>query len=177
MKSKQTLRPQALERLKHFSGNARERQEHDLLAQLVANPVYQAAKLVGIFMPLGFENQLPLSLVTQSDKSFAIPKVLNDHEMMFTAYHPNLTLESSRLGVLESDQTQAVYPDLIIVPALAWRADGYRIGFGKGYYDRYLRQYPAQTIGLAFDFQVIDFQVEAHDKKVDLLITYETKTQ
>jgi 5-formyltetrahydrofolate cyclo-ligase len=128
-------------------------------------------------MPLSFENQLPSALVTQSDKDFAIPKVLNAQEMIFTAYHSDVTMESSTLGVLEATDSEQVFPDLIIVPALAWRKDGYRIGFGKGYYDRYLTQHPTQTIGLAFDFQVIDFEVEAHDKKVDLLIQYETKTQ
>lgn len=62
--------------------------------------------------------------------------------------------------------------DLILVPGLAFDRRGGRIGFGKGYYDRFLEQVRAPKIALAYSFQIIsDVHAQAHDVKMDYIIT------
>jgi 5-formyltetrahydrofolate cyclo-ligase len=86
-------------------------------------------------------------------------------------------LESVFYGLFEPiiEKTIEVMPrdiDLLIVPGLAFTREGFRLGFGGGYYDRYLPQYNGKTISLAFDFQVIpQFTIEEHDIPVSTIIT------
>ena len=63
--------------------------------------------------------------------------------------------------------------DLIFVAGLAFDREGYRIGYGVGYYDKFLKKVPkALKIGLAFDFQIVDkLPREAHDFPVDMIVT------
>ncbi|WHX99319.1 5-formyltetrahydrofolate cyclo-ligase [Neobacillus sp. DY30] len=86
-------------------------------------------------------------------------------------------LESVFYGLLEPkiEETTEVKPediDLLFVPGLAYTREGFRLGFGGGYYDRYLENYPGKTISLAFHIQVIpQFPVEKHDIPVSKIIT------
>ena len=63
--------------------------------------------------------------------------------------------------------------DAVIVPAAAWAEDGYRLGYGAGYYDRFLSRNPrAVRIGLGLEVQVVPcVPHDAHDLPVDLLVT------
>ncbi|HSV43334.1 MAG TPA: 5-formyltetrahydrofolate cyclo-ligase [Candidatus Bathyarchaeia archaeon] len=63
--------------------------------------------------------------------------------------------------------------DLVLVPALAFDRQGYRLGRGAGYYDRFLESFPhIPHIGLAFDFQILDrLPVEPHDRPVTKIIS------
>ena len=62
--------------------------------------------------------------------------------------------------------------DLIVVPGVVFDRQGYRIGFGGGYYDRYLSDFEGKRIALAFDEQVIEaVPRESHDLPVHILIT------
>jgi 5-formyltetrahydrofolate cyclo-ligase len=65
------------------------------------------------------------------------------------------------------------YLDLIVIPGLAFTADGYRLGRGAGVYDRFLSTIPGHTvkIGVCFAFQVLlKIPIECHDAKVDALV-------
>ncbi len=62
--------------------------------------------------------------------------------------------------------------DLLIIPGLAYTLKGYRIGFGGGYYDRFLEKYHGFTLSLAFDDQIVsDLPIEEHDLPVAKIIT------
>lgn len=62
--------------------------------------------------------------------------------------------------------------DLAVVPALAFSKDGYRLGYGKGYYDRFLDKNPCVSVGLSFDELLFDEIIHfEYDKKVDIIIT------
>ncbi len=88
-------------------------------------------------------------------------------------------LVAGRHGILEprSDGTIAVCPreiDLVVVPGVAFTRYGYRLGYGGGYYDRFLAQEApgAVAIGLAFEVQMAEcLPVESHDRPVDMVIT------
>ena len=62
--------------------------------------------------------------------------------------------------------------DVMIVPLVGYNNDNYRLGYGGGYYDRYLIDYHGKTIGLAFTFQKIeDYIPEEHDMPLDVILT------
>ncbi len=84
-----------------------------------------------------------------------------------------------RFGILEPCPTgidhQADEADLIVVPGVAFDLSGHRIGYGKGFYDRFL-QHPGRTahlIGLCHDFQLIDGAIPAdsHDIPMEIIVT------
>ncbi len=63
------------------------------------------------------------------------------------------------------------YIEVIIVPAVAFNTKGYRIGYGKGYYDKFLPKTDGIKVGFAYDFQIVDFQHDLHDFPMDYIIT------
>ena len=76
--------------------------------------------------------------------------------------------------VVPEDEPDAGWPDLIVVPGLAFTRTGDRLGQGGGWYDRFLsaRSRHAVAIGVGFDLQVVDeLPVEEHDVRVDAVVT------
>ena len=108
-------------------------------------------------------------------KTIIVPKVVN-HEI-----EPSLIIDfdnliAGKFGILEPiEATKIAYKniDLVLVPGIAFDKDGHRIGYGFGYYDKFLKKVPkAIKIGLAFDFQVVDkIPRETHDFPVDMIVT------
>jgi 5,10-methenyltetrahydrofolate synthetase len=61
---------------------------------------------------------------------------------------------------------------VLLVPLLAFSKEKHRIGYGKGYYDCYLKDYKGLKIGLAYDFQFVpSFEIDEHDVPLDILVT------
>lgn len=111
-------------------------------------------------------------------KQVAVPKCHpQNKKLTFRILTEFSQLESVFYGLLEPVEalTTEVTPaeiDLLIVPGLAYNHQGYRIGFGGGYYDRFLQQYKGATASLAFHNQVIEnMPVEVHDIPVSKIIT------
>ena len=114
----------------------------------------------------------------EAGKEVVVPKCNpKDKTLTFRKITEFSQLESVFYGLLEPiiEQTMEVYPediDLLFVPGLAYTSEGYRLGFGGGYYDRYLTSYYGKTLSLAFHFQVIpQFPIEKHDIPVSKIIT------
>ncbi|MFB5662055.1 5-formyltetrahydrofolate cyclo-ligase [Alteribacillus sp. HJP-4] len=79
-------------------------------------------------------------------------------------------------GIFEPDPDKTIFrqgteADLIIVPGLAFNQEKYRLGFGGGYYDRFLPETNAVTCGLALHFQICRLPLEAHDVPLNAIIT------
>ncbi|MCM3389942.1 5-formyltetrahydrofolate cyclo-ligase [Ureibacillus chungkukjangi] len=118
----------------------------------------------------------------QLKKKVVVPKCNSkDRSMKFYEIEHFNQLENVYMDLQEPNPecTQLVHPeeiDCIIVPGIVFDKKGYRIGYGGGYYDRYLSRFDGMLISLAFNLQVIDdVPKESFDIPVDLLIT-ETET-
>ena len=62
--------------------------------------------------------------------------------------------------------------DIALIPGIAFSKKGDRLGFGKGYYDRFLSEFRGTKIGICYDFQILsDIPVSSHDVKMDYIIT------
>lgn len=85
-------------------------------------------------------------------------------------------LKPGAFGILEPCQTiDAEHPaemDLILVPGIGFDHHGHRLGYGRGFYDRLLKDSKGLKVGLAFDEQLVEeLPIEAHDIALDLIIT------
>lgn len=100
-----------------------------------------------------------------------IPKVIDQQTMIFLAPEH---LEKGTLGILEPSGTKEIDKsniDVMLVPMVAFQYL-YRVGYGKGYYDRYLKDFQGLKIGIAFDMQEVDDYVpNPFDQKMDLIVT------
>jgi 5-formyltetrahydrofolate cyclo-ligase len=111
-------------------------------------------------------------------KTVVVPKCDPKHKRLhFRTLDRFSQLESVFFGLYEpieaeTDEVMSGEIDLLIVPGLAFTKDGYRLGFGGGYYDRFLTQYHGRTISLAFDLQIVAcLPIEPHDLPVAKIIT------
>lgn len=111
-------------------------------------------------------------------KKIVVPKCYpKTRKMEFREITDFSQLESVYYGLLEpiEDKTRLIHKediDLLLVPGLGYTVEGFRLGFGGGYYDRYLQDYSGHTISLAFHSQLLeDLEVESHDIAVKKIIT------
>ena len=85
-------------------------------------------------------------------------------------------LKVNNMGIPEPVSNKIVYPDLILVPLVGFDKNKFRLGYGGGYYDRYIEKIGKfkkfKTIGLSFAFQEIkQLPINKFDKKLDFIIT------
>ena len=78
--------------------------------------------------------------------------------MNFFPWKKNEVLSVNKFGLLEPIKSHAEIPDVMLVPVLAFDSEKFRLGYGKGFYDRYLNKYLKKfknilTVGVAFSFQ------------------------
>jgi 5-formyltetrahydrofolate cyclo-ligase len=129
---------------------------------------YQKAHVIAIYYPMRGELDV-LDLMKDTDKMFCFPKI-DRNDMHFYAVNQYTIFEQSKFGVMEPTNGSTVESmDYMIVPAIAMSKDKYRIGYGKGYYDRYLATHTiGHTVGVIYDFcEIRSFDVDPHDQALD----------
>tara|TARA_Y100000588_G_scaffold120097_1_gene131472 strand:+ start:164 stop:466 length:303 start_codon:yes stop_codon:yes gene_type:complete len=85
-------------------------------------------------------------------------------------------LQVGKMGIPEPSKLKKVYPDIILVPLVGYDKYNYRLGYGGGYYDRYIQKIKkikkTLTVGIAFSFQKVNkLKVSNHDKKLNFVLT------
>ncbi|WAM32917.1 5-formyltetrahydrofolate cyclo-ligase [Caldicellulosiruptor morganii] len=110
-------------------------------------------------------------------KRICVPKVVDREKMIAAEYRKDSKLKRNRFGIVEPEETLEVEPsdiDICIVPLLAFDRSLNRIGFGKGYYDRFLKEVSPSCLkaGIAYYFQrVPKIFAEMHDVELDIIVT------
>ncbi len=126
----------------------------------------------GEFDPMPALRQLAQTL---PDVQFALPVVdPAARQMRFMAWAPHEALQAGTYGIaVPLDQSRRVEPDALLLPCVGFAPAGLRLGYGGGYYDRYLAgRGDVYTIGLAFDLCELDaLRAEPHDHLLDLILT------
>lgn len=145
-----------------------------LLEQLVRHPLYRAA--TSIYGYLSYNQEVrtePILRRAEADgKRVAVPKIFGD-EMRFLRLDWAKVAAGYR-GIPEpTDGEIANDTDaLILMPGLAFDPQGHRLGYGGGFYDRFLSAEPHPTIALCYNFQLLDLlETEAHDIPVDAVLS------
>ena len=115
---------------------------------------------LGLYFPSSFEiNVLKLLELNYILKqNLLLPVIEENNSMNFFYWKKNEVLQINKYGMLEPTSLKKNIPDVILVPLLAYDMNKYRLGYGKGFYDRYLNKYlkifkSILTVGVAFSFQ------------------------
>ena len=130
---------------------------------------------VGIFWPIGSEPDLrPAALRWCGNdplRRLAIPAV-EEAGMRYRLWRREVALTTDRAGLTVPD-AEVVAPDLIFAPALGFSSEGHRLGYGGGYFDRFLAESrPSRCILVASEAQRVPASIfAAHDLRFDALIT------
>ena len=146
-----------------------------IFEKLLQNEDFKNAKTVMSYMD--FKNEVKTDkindFIKNSGKILVLPKVI-DKETMIAIEDKNQYIVSP-FGNKEPDGKEYIGSiDIIITPGVAFDRDKNRVGFGRGYYDRFFVKYPnAKKIAIAFEEQIIEegIETDTYDKKVNILIT------
>ena len=175
---KSELRKQVLQEMKSLSQEQKLFIDQALTERLLQHPFYQEAKVIATYLsfPHEFQTQELIEQALKDGKKVLIPKTYPKGRMEFVVYNPQQLAKTS-FGLLEPQgDLEVVEPsqiDLIHVPGLAFTTEGYRIGYGGGYYDRYLEHFAGHTMSTIYPCQVQEFNSENHDIPVQEVLTYE----
>ena len=165
---KAELRKQVLQEMKAISQEQKQFIDQTLTERLLHHPFYQEAKVIASYLsfPHEFQTQELIEQALKDGKKVLIPKTYPKGRMDFVVYDPQQLVKTS-FGLLEPqgdlEVVDASQIDLIHVPGLAFTTEGYRIGYGGGYYDRYLEYFSGHTLSTIYPCQIQDFIPENHD--------------
>lgn len=165
---KSELRKQVLQEIKALPREQKQFIDQALTERLLYHPFYQEAKVIATYLSFSheFQTQELIEQALKDGKKVLIPKTYPKGRMDFVVYDPQQLVKTS-FGLLEPQGDLEVVDvsqiDLIHVPGLVFTTEGYRIGYGGGYYDRYLEQFSGHTLSTIYPCQIQDFIPENHD--------------
>jgi len=135
-------------------------------------------KIVGGYYPTNYEiDDLEiLNYFFKKGSKISLPKIKKKSQMEFYKWDKNDPLLLNKYGIPEPITDNKVYPDILFIPLVAFDKELNRLGYGGGFYDRYIQKISkikkTVKVGLAFSFQKIKIiPTKKHDKKLDIIIT------
>ena len=175
---KKTLRKETIAAMKLLPESVKTQADEELTQRLLELPAFQEAKTLATY--LSFDHEVStaglIQVALQLGKRVCVPRTYPQGRMEFVEYDPEI-LEESRFGLLEPNERGQVVDkaeiDLIHVPGLVFQSKGYRIGYGGGYYDRYLADFAGKTVSTIYSIQQKEFQPDAFDQAVQEVLVYE----
>ena len=143
---------------------------------LESSPEFQSARSVLLYYAQPGEVDTRFLIQAWSKhKSIFLPVVQDAQQMTLRKYTDEKKMQFNQWGIAEpcgEDYDAYEHIDLAVIPGLAFDKKAYRLGRGKGYYDRFLNQLKCPVFGLCFAFQYIDkLPVEAWDFQVQRVIS------
>ena len=175
-KSKSDIRKQIKSLVRGLSAEQRRSEAERLLRLIAEEPNFQSAQRVLIYNQLPDEiDVLPILHKYKTQKQFFMPVVADDNTLKILPYTDEQKTGAYGIGEpVGSDYAEPDSIDYIIVPGVAFSTDGHRLGRGKGYYDRLLKQTHAYKTGVCFAVQVTPLIAalhEPHDVIMDTVIS------
>ena len=135
-------------------------------------------KKIGGYFPINYEidSLKILKKLENSGYQISLPITRKENKMDFFEWSYKDPLLIGKIGIPEPCSKKKVYPDIILVPLVAFNRYKFRLGYGGGYYDRYIQKIKkikkTLTIGMAFSFQEVKkLPINKHDKKLDFIFT------
>jgi 5-formyltetrahydrofolate cyclo-ligase len=177
---KKRLRKEILQRM-----NALSEEQYTTLSAKIVDSLYKQrewieAKTIGITLSMEREvnTYAIIEKAWEEGKAIVVPKCNRETRTMTFRQITNFEqLETVYMNLREPDpsiteEVSAEEIDLLLVPGVAFTRKGERVGYGGGYYDRYLVNYKEKALSLVFDFQIVShIPVEPFDKTVQKIIT------
>jgi len=178
---KSILRKEVLQKRNSLSDFQIARRSKLIQEKLIGSAEFIESKSIGVYLPVGSEVQTDhiIRNALELDKTVLLPRVIiNELDFFIVEKHDYYhdSLDVNKFGIKEPKKTNMKldFIDLLIVPGIVFDSYGYRIGYGYGYYDKFMAEKNfSKSIGLAYDFQVMKNPIPKFefDKKIDILIT------
>ena len=135
-------------------------------------------KIIGGYYPVNFEVD-DLALLKKFEKNrfiISLPVIKNNFKMDFYKWSFSDLLKVNKYGIPEPETKNIVYPDILLIPLVAFDKNLNRLGYGGGYYDRLIaklsKKKKIMKIGLALTIQKIDkVPININDQKLDYIVT------
>ena len=139
-------------------------------------------KIIGGYYPYNYELD-PMQILKDLEKLkfiLSLPKIKKNTQMDFFRWSFNDPLKINKFGIPEPISQKVKFPDILLVPMVAFDKNLNRIGYGGGYYDRYITRLKKikkiVTIGLAYTYQKVNnVPINKYDMKLDYIITEKSR--
>ena len=134
---------------------------------------------IALYYPSNFEINVLKILENNyiNQTNILLPVIEENNQMNFFPWKKNELLLVNNFGMLEPRKKKIKIPNLMLIPILAFDLNKYRLGYGKGFYDRYLNKYLSKfknilTVGVAFSFQKYHkLPNDKNDVKLNYILT------
>lgn len=149
---------------------------NDICNYIIAFEPYKKAKTIAGFYPFGSEVDTR-QLFQDFSKQWFLPKTIDKSNMVFYRFKPDSRMKKNGFGIYEpenSGELELHRLEIIFIPALMVDKNGHRIGYGKGYYDRFLSKLPAaclKIVPIPEELTVDGLPFDEMDIPVDIAIT------
>ena len=170
--NKSELRKKYIEIRKNIKD--KEEKSKEIFNRIISLNEFKKSKVIALYYSLKSEVDtiLLIDYCLNNNKTVLLPKVIGE-DMIFIKIESLNNLKKSNFGVMEP-QNGIEYNkeeiDLVIVPGICFDKKFNRIGFGKGYYDRFLNGFRGITIGICFSDQISEVEIES--EKTDVQLQY-----
>ncbi|WP_208559591.1 5-formyltetrahydrofolate cyclo-ligase [Marinilactibacillus kalidii] len=180
---KETIRAQVMNTLKSLSSTEKQLIEQAFYKTLFDSEHWKEATSIGVTLSGGLEwdTEPIIKQAWYEGKKVAVPKSIHaTRALHFYEIDQFAQVKAGYFGIREplvQETTRCAVEtiDLMIVPGVVFTREGYRIGFGGGYYDRLLADFPNTTLSLVCSSQLVEeMPVEPHDIPVQYLIVGKT---
>lgn len=183
MKEKKEIRKTILQRRKALDQETVRRLSRVICEKVSELKAYKAAEDICLYMPINNEVDVTLLIrpAIAAGKRVWLPKVKErsasgEGEMDFFRYDETTPLTEGVYHIREPQSEQKLVPDertLILMPGAVFSENRDRIGYGGGYYDRYLSQHPGcKTAAACYDFQILPkIPAEPHDVRLRIIVS------
>ena len=135
-------------------------------------------KIIGGYYPVNFEidDLALLGKFKKNNFNISLPVIKKNFQMDFYSWSFSEPLKINKYGIPEPESKNIVYPDVLLIPLVAFDKNLNRLGYGGGYYDRLIEKLSKRKniikIGLAFSIQEIDkVPINRYDQKLDYIVT------
>jgi 5-formyltetrahydrofolate cyclo-ligase len=174
---KQKLRQHSKAIRKELGEDTRNQASQAICAHLASWDMFQSSHVILTYMPIRAEADLRSLLVDFPEKRWLLPRILTEENgrMVFHPYDPGqLIVHPFGMAEPAPHLPQVPPPEiqLVLVPGLAYDRSGWRLGYGGGYFDRFLRDFNGVSVGVVFQALLLDFLPHGeHDIPVEWLVT------
>ena len=178
--AKQRLRERLMRQLRLLSGDRKKMKDTKIKRMLSGLQQVKDAGIISCYVSKPYEvgTRAIIKELLRSKKKLAVPVARGDRMLMgLVRSVQELKKQKAPFGIAEPKTLRKVGRrkiEVVITPGIAFSREGYRLGHGKGYYDRFLKKYCGTKIGLAYSLQIVQrLPKEANDVPVDLIVTEE----
>ena len=144
--------------------------------QLLAWTTRESPTVLGVYSPMRGEPDLHATFVDLHNKGIrlALPTVVSSNApLKFVAWTPGEAMLKDRFGaMMPAAEREEIFPQALVIPCVGYNKQGFRLGYGGGFYDRTVARVPRpKTVGVAYAFSLTRFDSDPFDIPMDCVLT------